>query len=213
MGASHFKDRSVPPLPGAQVELNSLELSLEQPQGPATWNVTRISNEAFTFPRVKRQLEANRYTVLHLATHAQFRQGSAKESYIQFWDEPLPLPRLDSLNFKASGADLIVLSACYTAIGSKEAANGFAGMALKAGVPTAIGTLWAVDDRATAVLMQTFYQSLPTSRTKAQALQAAQIALIKGRALAGHDSLNHVPRTVSRQPYYWAGFSLISNPW
>ena len=106
------------------------------------------------------------------------------------------------MDWDASKADLIVLSACQTAIGDTNSANGFAGIALKAGVPSAIGTLWSVNDRASATLMKNFYASLPESSTKAQALQTAQ-QLILDIKLQG----------IQTAPYYWAGFSLISSPW
>tara|TARA_B000000441_G_C21430744_1_gene171011 strand:+ start:255 stop:410 length:156 start_codon:yes stop_codon:yes gene_type:complete len=51
--------------------------------------------------------------------------------------------------------------------------------------------------------MKGFYSNLPDSRTKAQALQSAQVSAIRGS-----DGL-----TAVKAPYYWAGFSLISTPW
>ena len=51
--------------------------------------------------------------------------------------------------------------------------------------------------------MKAFYGELPESRTKAQALQSAQVAAIRGSD----------GTTAMKPPYYWAGFSLISTPW
>ena len=96
----------------------------------------------------------------------------------ELWDQKLKLNALDTIDWEQSQADLIVLSACQTAIGDTNAANGFAGLALKAGVPSAIGTLWSVNDQSTTELMTSFYGALPDSRTKAQALQNAQISAI-----------------------------------
>ena len=136
-----------------------------------------------------------------MSTHAQFQPGKVEESYIQLWDQKLKLNTLETIDWEQSQADLIVLSACQTAIGDTNAANGFAGLALKAGVPSAIGTLWSVNDQSTTELMTSFYGALPDSRTKAQALQNAQISAIRQ------------PSSSSTAPYYWAGFSLISTPW
>ena len=124
-------------------------------------------------------------------------------SYIQLWDQKLKLNALNAIDWDQSQADLIVLSACQTALGDTDAANGFAGLALKAGVPSAIGTLWSINDQSTTQLMKGFYSNLPESRTKAQALQSAQVA-----AIHGSDG-----STAMKEPYYWAGFSLISTPW
>ena len=110
---------------------------------------------------------------------------------------------MNAIDWDQSQADLIVLSACQTALGDTDAANGFAGLALKAGVPSAIGTLWSINDQSTTSLMTGFYSELPNSRTKAQALQTAQVAAIRG----SNGSV------AMKEPYYWAGFSLLSTPW
>ena len=202
MGASQFKDPTIPSLPGTQKELAALSTSLgEISQGD--WGVTRLENQAFTQTGITQNLSKQPFSTLHLSTHAQFQPGQAESSYIQLWDQKLTLNALNAIDWDQSNADLIVLSACQTALGDTDAANGFAGMALKAGVPSAIGTLWSVSDQSTTTLMQAFYRELPESRTKGQALQSAQVAAIQGSD--GSVAMG--------APYYWAGFSLISTPW
>jgi CHAT domain-containing protein len=119
-----------------------------------------------------------------------------------------------------------VLSACQTSVGNVEAENGFAGLALKAGVPSAIGTLWLVSDVATMSLMNDFYGALASSPTKAEALREAQLAMLRGQVRIQGGNLRTrsgeiaLPRELAATttgdlsaPYYWAGFSLLSNPW
>jgi CHAT domain-containing protein len=66
---------------------------------------------------------------------------------------------------------------------------GFAGLALQAGIPSAIATLWQVSDLGTVALMGEFYRQLKADKSKAVALQRAQIALRSGRvALEGNQS-------------------------
>jgi CHAT domain-containing protein len=202
MGASKFQDRTIPPLPGATKELNLLNQSLNQ-GNQNNWTVNRLENRNFTQNNINRQMATTPYSTLHISTHSQFKPGKAHASYIQLWDQKLKLNALNTIAWKQSGADLIVLSSCQSALGDQDAANGFAGLALKAGIPSAIGTLWSINDKTTATLMKNFYQALPNSTTKAQALQSAQVA-----ALRGTDS-----SSAERTPYYWAGFSLISTPW
>lgn len=202
MGASHFQNKQVPPLPGSQRELQALESSLKSSKQSKFWTVSRLENRSFTQDRINKQLKTTPHSALHIATHAQFQAGKAKESYLQLWDKKLRLTDLNDVDWDASKADLVIFSACQTAIGDTNAANGFAGIALKAGVPSAIGTLWSIQDRASATLMKNFYASLPESSTKAQALQTAQ-RLILDKTLRG----------MQTDPYYWAGFSLISSPW
>ena len=62
------------------------------------------------------------------------------------------------------------------------------------GAAAVLVSLWNVDDRATARLMEVFYRRLLTGRTPAAALREAQVALHRGPGW--------------RAPYYWAGFVL-----
>ena len=202
MGASRFRDPAIQTLPGTQQEIAALSASLGS-TGQGAWRVSRLENQAFTQTRINQNLAKRPFTALHVSTHAQFQPGQVESSYIQLWDQQLKLNDLNRINWDQSNADLIVLSACQTALGDTNAANGFAGLALKAGVPSAIGTLWSINDQSTTEVMKTFYGALPDSSTKAQALQSAQVAAIRGSN--GSSGL--------QAPYYWAGFSLLSTPW
>ena len=202
MGASRFRDPAIQTLPGTQQEIAALSASLGS-TGQGGWRVSRLENQAFTQTRINQNLAKRPFTALHVSTHAQFQPGQVESSYIQLWDQQLKLNELNRINWDQSNADLIVLSACQTALGDANAANGFAGLALKAGVPSAIGTLWSINDQSTTEVMKTFYGALPDSSTKAQALQSAQVAAIRGSN--GSSGL--------QAPYYWAGFSLLSTPW
>jgi len=96
-------------------------------------------------------------------------------------------------------ADLVVLSACQTALGLEIKGEGLVGLArgfMYAGASRVVASLWKVDDQATAELMQRFYRGmLGTQRLSAtDALRAAQEAMRKQ------------PRWQS--PYYWAAFVL-----
>ncbi len=94
--------------------------------------------------------------------------------------------------------DLIVLSACQTALGRDlrgEAPMGLTHAFLSAGASGVVMSLWSVDDRATAVLMENFYQGLLVAGLPpAEALRQAQLALWRD------------PRWSA--PFYWAGFVL-----
>ncbi|NEP20478.1 MAG: CHAT domain-containing protein, partial [Leptolyngbya sp. SIO4C1] len=95
--------------------------------------------------------------------------------------------------------DLLALTACETAVGDDRATLGLAGVAVRAGVRSAIASLWAVDDAATASLITRFYHHLlDPNLSKAQALRAAQLEVIQAGGFTQH-------------PYYWAPFILIGN--
>ena len=99
-------------------------------------------------------------------------------------------------------ADLVVLSACQTALGKQIEGEGVIGIArafMYAGAPRVVATLWEVNDAATAELMKLFYRGvLIENRPPAAALRAAQLEMSRN------------PRWAS--PYYWAGF-VVQGDW
>jgi filamentous hemagglutinin family protein len=218
MGASEFEDQA--PLPAVPIEVNKITTSLE---GDA------FLNESFTLNNYKEQRNQAPYRIVHFATHADFQAGFPDESYIQFWDTRLTLNKLNQLGWKWNDppTDLFVLSACRTAIGDKNAELGFAGLAVQAGVPSALASLWYVSDQGTLALMLKFYEKLQQIPIKAEALRQTQIALLRGEIqiqsgeLRGYTSRGDIelPPELSRNditfshPFYWAGFTMIGSPW
>ncbi len=95
-------------------------------------------------------------------------------------------------------ADMVVLSACQTALGKEIRGEGLVGLArafMYAGAPRVVASLWRVPDRATSVLMQNFYKAMLTEGLPpAAALRKAQLTLRRERRWSA--------------PYYWAGFAL-----
>ncbi|HEU0253995.1 MAG TPA: CHAT domain-containing protein, partial [Pyrinomonadaceae bacterium] len=103
----------------------------------------------------------------------------------------------DVYNLKLS-ADLVVLSACQTALGKDVRGEGLVGLTrgfMYAGAPRVVASLWQVDDAATADFMREFYAAMLTEgKRPAEALRAAQLRLSK--------------QTQWSSPYYWAAFTL-----
>ena len=164
--------------------------------------------------------------ILHLATHAQFLEGSIDNSYIQLWDGKIFLNEIRDLGLHDPPLELLVLSACQTAVGNEEAELGFAGIAVKAGIKTAIASLWYVSDTGTLGLMSQFYPQLQDAPTRAMALQRAQVAMLRGEvriengAIVGlgeplplPEELAGLPDTELSHPYYWSAFTAIGSPW
>jgi CHAT domain-containing protein len=193
MGASQFQE--LPPLPLVPAELQAI---MQQKRGIS------FLNGQFTVPNLENQRRQAPYEVIHLATHAQFRPGAASNSFIQFWDTSVTLDRLRQLGLSNPTLNLLVLSACSTALGDEQAEMGFAGLAVQAGVETAIGSLWAVSDAGTLNLMTNFYQQLKQTNIRAESLRQAQINSLRSNS----PSANKVAH-----PYYWSGFTMIGNPW
>lgn len=148
--------------------------------------------------------ELAKYRTIHFATHsvADFAhpdlsgivlsmvddKGQAQDGYLRLHD-------IYNLNLPA---DLVVLSACQTAVGKQIKGEGLIALTrgfMYAGAQRVVASLWKVDDAATAQLMAEFYDQMFKNGLKpAAALRAAQkrMAQLPSR----------------RPPYYWAGFVL-----
>jgi len=219
MGADTFSDEA--PLPSVRDELNVIT-DLWSAQPP-------LINENFTLENLRSARSNQRYGILHLATHGDFNVGSIDKSYIRFGDRRITLDQLGTLKLNNPPVELMVLSACRTAVGSEEAELGFAGLANQAGVKSALGSLWYVGDEATLGLMTSFYESLRTAPIKAEALREAQIAMLRGEIRLENGQIN-TPRgnfplrndvaeileaagADLTHPYAWSAFTMIGSPW
>jgi CHAT domain-containing protein len=215
MGASEFEDQT--PLPAVPVEVETIAQD---------WQGSAFLNQEFTQANLRRQRQQRPFEIIHLATHADFQPGDLANSYIQLWDSRLTLDQIDQLNLESPLVELLVLSACRTAIGDREAELGFAGLAVQAGVRSAVASLWYVSDAGTLGLMTEFYRQLKTAPTKAAALRQAQIALLKGTVRIEEQQLltmrgaSPLPLDLAlpsdnefSHPYYWAAFTVVGNPW
>ncbi len=144
------------------------------------------------------------HRIIHLATHGLLnsqhpelsgivlslvdRRGQPQDGFLRLHD---------IYNLKLN-ADLVVLSACQTALGKEVRGEGLVGLTrgfMYAGGARVVGSLWKVDDRATAELMKHFYRRMLVEKMRpAAALREAQAAIRKERRW--------------QSPHYWAGFVL-----
>ena len=187
MGAQTFSDPIYKnnPLPGVAAELEVIAGQL--------WpGNTKLMNEDFTEKNLRDERQFRPAGMLHLATHADFKPGEPRNSHIQLWgDEKLTMNRLRDLNLYDPPIELMTLSACKTALGDEEAELGFTGLAVQAGVKSALGSLWNVSDEGTVGLMTTFYGKLKESdiKIKAEALRQTQLDMLRGRIRLGEGRL------------------------
>ncbi|NJM72027.1 MAG: CHAT domain-containing protein [Scytonema sp. RU_4_4] len=207
------------PKPLQQVKLNTLaagvaaERTIENRKFPPLENVPRelqqiqsevpkteeLLNQKFTENNLQNQLQSAPFAVLHLATHGEFSSDPEK-TFVLTWNKLLKVKEFDHLlrvsdTKRSSTIELLVLSACKTALGDKRAALGLAGVAVQAGARSTLATLWSVDDEYTADLMSQFYQELNTGANKAEALRRAQLTVFAQQ----------------KSPYFWAPFVLVGN--
>ena len=221
MGTDEFV--TLPDLPGVRSEIEYVD---------STWPGKALVDEAFTVENLESESQ-NGFRVIHLATHAFFEEGAPSESYIQFsGQQQLTLKEIRSvldLRNVTPSIDLIVLSACQTALGDREAELGFAGFAFQSGVRSALASLQSVSDEGTVGLITQFYQQLSEQPTKVEALRQAQLSLINGDVyiengdlvwqgprpgrLPMYGSLPSPERQYLDHPYYWAWFTIVGSPW
>ena len=141
------------------------------------------------------------------------------------------MKQLSTLRKTRKGApfDLVVFSACRTALGDADAELGFSGLALQAGARSAIGTLWYVDDVVTSAYFVQMYRFLEQGVPKAEAMQMTRQAFIRnliklsGDELLGVGGLPLLKELTSSQqrrvsngvsnPFFWAGIELMGAPW
>ena len=150
--------------------------------------------------------EAGRYGTVHLATHGFFNKHNPLLSGIELEpdagnDGRLQVFEVLSLRLVAS---LVTLSACDTGLGSGQlaetpAGEEFIGLTqafLSAGSRAVLASLWAINDRSTAAVMERFYRHARTA-PPSEALARAQRDI---RRAGGRET----------HPYYWAPFVLVS---
>jgi CHAT domain-containing protein len=143
--------------------------------------------------------------IVHFATHGILNATAPSESYIQLATSPnanadhLTVGEVWDLPFKK--VTLVTLSACESALGDKEPDGGeittLAEAFSSAGATTVLASLWSVGDESTKELMVEFYSRLAAGASKAEALQAAEIKLLKNPKFS--------------RPLYWAPFVLMGD--
>jgi CHAT domain-containing protein len=144
------------------------------------------------------------YRYVHFATHGildTWHPGLSRLALSQIDRHGRPQDgflRLQDIYNLQLNADLVVLSACQTALGKEIRGEGLIGLTrgfMYAGSARVLASLWSVEDRATAKLMEKLYRHLLVDRqSPAESLRLAQLDLARDRRWAA--------------PYYWAGFSL-----
>ena len=151
--------------------------------------------------------EAPRRRILHLATYGVLNKQNPLFSYVDLaaggaQDGRLEVHEVFGLDL---AADLVVLSACQTGLGSGALADvpagddwvGLTRAFLHAGAAHVVATLWSVEDWATASLMERFYERYRTSDDPERALAVAQRELLAAPATS--------------HPFYWSAFATVGD--
>lgn len=211
---------ALPRLPGTRAEARAIARCFRDP-------VVVLGAEA-SEARVRSHLSSageDGFRAVHFATHALVDDRFPDRSAVVLsqLDRTADGAEADGLlrareiaSLPSFHADLVVLSGCETALGRAVRGEGYLGLAqafLRSGARSMIVSLWSVDDRATALLMERFYQNWTNARphlpfwgadaSRAAALRDAKAWLREYRDPRGARPYAH--------PYYWAGFVLIGD--
>jgi CHAT domain-containing protein len=181
-------------LPGSRDEALDAAAALPNPS-----NTLLLGKEA-TETTFKKSLD---HRIIHLAVHAIANEASPDRAALVLLSDSIhgedgSVYPSEIVQFPLD-ADLVVLSACETAVGPIEGEEGISTLArafLLAGSRTVISTLWTIDDDSTLYLMKGFYAELARKKSAPEALRTAKRSMLRKFG------------PVKAVPYYWAGFTL-----
>ncbi len=189
---------------GALVRLAHASEEADAISNIAPWGTTLVAKGFDASRETAMSSDVGQYQIVHFATHGFLNSEHPELSGLVFTTTDrngvktnglMPLHDIYSLELSA---ELTVLSACQTALGKEIKGEGLVGLAhgfMAAGSKSVVASLWKVDDRATAVLMADFYESvLQKGLPPAAALRAAKLKMMRDKKWSA--------------PYYWAGFEL-----
>jgi tetratricopeptide (TPR) repeat protein len=244
------REHDLTPLPGTRREVQALARLFTKPE-------LLVGSDAAE-QQLDRLAGAGRlreFGVLHLATHTQLDDRIPGQSALALARDRLPDPVqcardgqkvytgmltvADILNTWQLDADLVTLSACETGLGRDLGGEGYLGFTqaiFRAHARSLLVSLWKVDDDATVLLMERFYQNLLGKRPgleqplpKDESLREAKSWLRALTAKDVDDRLNNLlavrgaqstrpssPKPKTDHPYahryYWSAFVLIGDP-
>ncbi len=137
---------------------------------------------------------ASGYRVLHLSTHAGVDTAGSVPR-VELYDRAAYLPDVYALSLQA---DLVVLSACQTALGQFRQGEGVMSLSRAftyAGAKGLVAGLWRINEGATYHILGAMYHGLQNGASKPEALRQAKISYLDDAAIPSYE----------KSPYYWAG--------
>jgi len=216
-------------LPYSKQEINDISLLLSGKQ----YQVKTLSQKQGTEASFK-SLSGKSPSILHLSTHgfvnrpiegdAMQRSGLIMAYGARAWEgKSVPKDTEDGILTAAeiatldlSSTDIVVLSACNTALGevTTEGVWGLQRAFKQAGAQTIVMSLWQVDDEATAVFMQYFYEALLKGRQTLAKAVSIDTEIAEHIFNYPHDAIATAQRRMRQHPkysnpYYWAGFIVV----
>ena len=142
-----------------------------------------LSGKDYTRDNLFKSFEQNNFSIVHIASHGVFGKTN-EDTFLLTNNDKITMDDLKQLidcnKARNHKVDLMVLSACQTALGDERASYGMAGTAIKTGVKSVIATLWSINDDIAVIIMKYFYKKYASSSlSKVQSFQFAQKQMIK----------------------------------
>jgi len=167
-------------------------------------DATRSFSGSSITPETLQHLDWSEFSIGHFAMHAVLNKKYAELTGLVLGDkqkaESADLLWYGDVSHLHTNLDLVVLSACNTALGERLPGEGLRGLTqafFAGGSQRVLGTLWEVDDQATSQWMEYFYGELKKSHSPVKALHNAQQKMVADAQWSS--------------PYYWAGFVLAGD--
>lgn len=181
---------------------NASEESLKELSGHSPL-MLHLSTHGFSLPDAVNSRKEKSGNQFSLSDNPLLRSGIIMAGANMVWSGGTALPgKEDGIvtayeisNLDLSNTELVVLSACETALGDIKGTEGVFGLQRSfklAGVRQMILSLWQVPDKETAELMNVFYSN-------------------KLKGIATYDAFNMAQEAMRKKypPYFWAAFILI----
>jgi CHAT domain-containing protein len=186
-------------LPASKDEVIAAEAALHGP-GDLLLIGPRATESAF------KRAATSQYGIIHLAVHGYASTTERNRSALVLLSDPAAgedgFLQASEIVQLPLNSDLVILSACDTAIGPIEGEEGIAALSgafLLAGARSVVSTLWSIDDTFSLFLMKQFYKHLASHEPPAAALTAAKRDMLRKFGAAA-------------VPYYWAAYTLEGAP-
>lgn len=203
------RGRSLAALPGTRTEVAGIEKALRERLGERAKATVLLGGEA-TEARLFEATKSPRF--LHIATHGLVDETeTASFSGLALSVPAVPVAGDDGFltlvdlfsrwRGRLEGTELVVLSACESTKGREQKGESMYALPwgfLYAGARAVVGSLWKVDDEATAYLMAEFYRRLLEGDGK--------------DPLAALSAARHATRGKFPHPNRWGAFVLSGAP-
>ena len=167
-----------------------------------------FNGSSFVNEKASKQIfnhEAKEHKIIHIGTHAESNNITPELSRLIFAksnsSEDNSLYTFEIYNENLN-SNLAILTACETGKPTYQAGEGMISLAHAfnyAGSESILTSLWKIDEKSSAKLIDLFYQNIKKGLPKDKALRLAKLEYI----------LKSQDRTVS--PQYWAGLVIIGN--